>query len=1211
MNSSNTTTDYRYQHQQQPPYYNNNQQGGYMPQQQQQQQQHRHPGGGHAPHNNQSYRGPKNQQQQQQPHHNPNLNPQQPPPQQPPQQQPPQQQQPPLPQQQQQPPQQQPLQQHNKNKQPHQQQQQQPQQQHQQSPIQQRPPQQQPYVDPQSVQQLPPQPLQPMVARPSLANPALMDFPLRTHSAPPALNDLNKWSAGGAVPPPLKHVQHFLPNVAHYPQFGGYPTQAYGPYGPFPQPIPIPDVAYGGQYQSSSPMTISKDRKSHAVEIVDPSTNTAVNTSSPPKSTPPRSTPPQATPPQSTHPTQQTASSTPPAQASATAVATPSVATASSATTPATPTTSPATATATAPATATSPAPAPAKFGFSMGNAHARKKDKPKTDLTPPAAGSTEADKPLTAASSTESTTVSSSTSKPLDTTVETNTPKIEESTSTPTTPAATTSSTSEDTTANDLPVEDKTKTESPQTTNAGVTEPVTPAAEQVEQKKQDIEMEDGELTTQDKTGDDDSAAATPATPAAAEEEEEWEKNQPTEAAASFPQSSKTPLYNSGSGFGTSPSDLIRSSSGTQPFASKSTGNVIRYTKEELMNQSFGQYKNYQQQIQQQFIPQQPPQPALPVNENRWQRTKVEDLSDTDQELRKAKFILNRITAEKFESQAQSLLELGVTRNIDVFTGVITIIFSKAITETKYVTMYTELCKKMFTFERTEKESERQALVDAGTPADQIKEDDFRPKLRTLLLQTCQTEYEKITQLFPTIHEIPDDLTGAERTDFEEKQFIQRKKIYGLINFIAELFKQDMLSDKIIHAILVALMGELNKPQEIKLECFCKLLAPIGSKIVSKKGADTFMMGYYQRMEQLISPQSNLSTRIKFLIQNVLDLKNNGWKSKEVETPKTTSNERTVEDDRKTNNFVKQAPNSKNNMFNAASSFTRPTVKPISGMGGMGGMPGMGGMGSMGGMGGGIKKPAGILQPTMGYDQNKKFSPQQQQQQQHYHPQQQQQQGRPMSSTSTSQTGSHKPAEKKVSWESVSSTVDESLDEYLELKDITEFAENISHDITSTDLYPNVISAIVSKAINSKESGLNALSNLIIDLITKEHLFTKDMLNDGFDLFAETLTDVFEDRPLAYKQIGYICYTLFQCNLLTLPHFTKVLSAQVSSCGSSIAKILKEFVSQFEVEDKAVQSFKENSIDITAFYSKGTSRDTIIESFGDDCQTFVDKYIKA
>ncbi|EGG21854.1 eukaryotic translation initiation factor 4 gamma [Cavenderia fasciculata] len=615
------------------------------------------------------------------------------------------------------------------------------------------------------------------------------------------------------------------------------------------------------------------------------------------------------------------------------------------------------------------------------------------------------------------------------------------------------------------------------------------------------------------------------AAPAEEEEEEEWEKKGGDE-----------PVANSSSS--SSNNNIILSSSGTNPFASRSSG-VIRYSNDEM-------WKLRPQHME--------------------ARPELKDLfagaSDPMQ--------------NKYGPQ-------GGKQGEKVFTGVIHQIFEKAISEAKYVTMYSNLCKKIFEYERIEKEADRKVRIEqlekqlkdgeiAEMPTNFVIDKDFKPTFRTLLLSTCQEEYEKIQKLFESGDECPPNLTPQEMVDWEEKQFIQRKKFFGLIKFIAELFKQEMLSEKIIHAILIALMGELVKPQEINLECFCKLLAPIGAKIVSRKDpeVENFMKGYYQRMETLIQ-SPNLSQRIKFLIQNVLDLKDKGWKQKPEDLPKPAKEERNLEEERKQTTGVRS--NQKNNMFATPMSFNRPISKP-----GLSTSP----VTSINPPNKFTSKPVASVAPVPSMNNpnpwGAKKSP-----------------ANPRAATATTPAAASKDSASSKAWDDIQNALNDVVEEYLENGDKQEMVECIKDYVTSPDFYPNVISLFISSA--TEQSNPKSLIDLVVYLVQDAKIFTSNQFILGFEKFISTLPDIFEDRPAAYEPIGKICYHFYNSQFISLQQFSSTLSQQVENIeGSMISKILIEFIKMFNDTGKAVQAFNSADQSISTFYGQSTDR-TVTDTF--------------
>jgi translation initiation factor 4G len=78
------------------------------------------------------------------------------------------------------------------------------------------------------------------------------------------------------------------------------------------------------------------------------------------------------------------------------------------------------------------------------------------------------------------------------------------------------------------------------------------------------------------------------------------------------------------------------------------------------------------------------------------------------------------------------------------------------------------------------------------------------------------------------------------------------------IIFIGELYKEKMLTDKIMHeCVFRRLLGDVKNPIESDLEALCKLLTTIG-KVLDVPKAKTYMDAYFKRML--------ISSRIRYLL---------------------------------------------------------------------------------------------------------------------------------------------------------------------------------------------------------------------------------------------------------------------------------------------------------------------------------------------------------
>nr|BAA02185.1 eukaryotic initiation factor 4 gamma [Homo sapiens] len=151
---------------------------------------------------------------------------------------------------------------------------------------------------------------------------------------------------------------------------------------------------------------------------------------------------------------------------------------------------------------------------------------------------------------------------------------------------------------------------------------------------------------------------------------------------------------------------------------------------------------------------------------------------------------------------------------------------------------------------------------------------------RKLLLNRCQKEFEKDKdddEVFEKKQKEMDEAATAEererlKEELEEARDIARRCSLGNIKFIGELFKLKMLTEAIMHDCVVKL---LKNHDEESLECLCRLLTTIGKDLDFEK-AKPRMDQYFNQMEKIIK-EKKTSSRIRFMLQDVLDLRGSNW----------------------------------------------------------------------------------------------------------------------------------------------------------------------------------------------------------------------------------------------------------------------------------------------------------------------------------------------
>lgn len=251
----------------------------------------------------------------------------------------------------------------------------------------------------------------------------------------------------------------------------------------------------------------------------------------------------------------------------------------------------------------------------------------------------------------------------------------------------------------------------------------------------------------------------------------------------------------------------------------------------------------------------------------------------TDDLLSRFRSMLNKLTAENFDLLVEQvkLYKIDTSERLD---GVISLVFEKAISEPKFAPTYANLCKEV-------------AFITTAPQGQGEKKNTLKAKLIT----QCQKEFERhkeesiifndIEDKLKEIDSIPDkDKREEQKARLEEEHYRVRQRANGTVKFIGELYKIDMLTSKIMRACIDMLLQEVT---EEKIERVCKLLTTIGKKMEHQDGRSSFDI-YFHQLKDMLNPNHKIikSSRIKFEIQNLEDLRNSNWKSRRQDlTPKT------------------------------------------------------------------------------------------------------------------------------------------------------------------------------------------------------------------------------------------------------------------------------------------------------------------------------------
>ena len=253
------------------------------------------------------------------------------------------------------------------------------------------------------------------------------------------------------------------------------------------------------------------------------------------------------------------------------------------------------------------------------------------------------------------------------------------------------------------------------------------------------------------------------------------------------------------------------------------------------------------------------PDPQLNKSTNPWKPSKTTSKDDLDGLTKDARGILNKLTPTMFPQLLQDFLRLG-GGNWDEMrcSAVVRVLFDKAVQEPHFCRLYALLCH---------------AVVTRPTATG---------RFRRALLNRCQHLFQQTNQS-PAVLQLLGQMGTEEMAEkraqlqaqLEEVQAKEKRRLLGNIRLIGELFHLGWLPITIIRSCI----HQLLTPDTESLESLCQLLSVVGSGLEERLLNDVF--------HQLTVFQTRVPPRIRFMIQDILDLRQAQWRRKTDCGPKT------------------------------------------------------------------------------------------------------------------------------------------------------------------------------------------------------------------------------------------------------------------------------------------------------------------------------------
>lgn len=260
--------------------------------------------------------------------------------------------------------------------------------------------------------------------------------------------------------------------------------------------------------------------------------------------------------------------------------------------------------------------------------------------------------------------------------------------------------------------------------------------------------------------------------------------------------------------------------------------------------------------------------PYLRPSENAYKvdvaKTKMDELQ------RSVKSLLNKICPDNLKTIVDQLAEIQLDSPHEL-EYVIGVIFKKALQEPHYCATYADMVFSLRT-----RYTEFKAANEGDKPV----------TFTRVLLNTCQDEFENLSDF---LKEPPAEVKALYTPEeYVVYRHSRKKRALANMKFIGNLFLRQLLSVKVIVQVVRDLIGTKHGeelPEEHMIECVCELLKNIGYTLETGGSGLEFVHSFIGRLADLKRMTNSkglyvFSKRIQFAIQDLIDLRADGWQQK-------------------------------------------------------------------------------------------------------------------------------------------------------------------------------------------------------------------------------------------------------------------------------------------------------------------------------------------
>eukprot|EP00105_Crassostrea_gigas_P039441 XP_019923589.1 PREDICTED: eukaryotic translation initiation factor 4 gamma 3 isoform X3 [Crassostrea gigas] len=285
--------------------------------------------------------------------------------------------------------------------------------------------------------------------------------------------------------------------------------------------------------------------------------------------------------------------------------------------------------------------------------------------------------------------------------------------------------------------------------------------------------------------------------------------------------------------------------------------------------------------------------------ESAWKPKRMQEtdktINITEEFYKKIRSTLNKLAPKKFQTLVKQVSEMEINTE-ERLQGVADLIFERAISEPCFCVAYASMCRYL-------------AMIKVASTSKQGEYVNFR----AILLTRCQKEFDKDS--VKEMEEMRKVIAETQKREelCEELKMVEvkaRNRSIGnirsyeislnllfypifyiskcfmskvFLRFIGELFDLKMLTEKIMHDCLFNL---LKTKDEERLKSVCELFLRFG-KTLDTERAKPRMDQYFNQMDKIIQ-EKKTSSRVRFMLQDVIDLRKCKWISNSKNTNSKT-----------------------------------------------------------------------------------------------------------------------------------------------------------------------------------------------------------------------------------------------------------------------------------------------------------------------------------